>query len=107
MSLFDQWQSLTAEQRAKFKDETDYVKERDLEQMFRDSLDECYEPYKIGELTFSASDVLDSCDPVAYRCAYADYCSEREDLIELDGEYYEERDLENFIEQREVESDSP
>ena len=45
---------------------------------FDEMLDEISEPYKIGDLTFSASDILHKCDPIAYRCAVSDWDSERE-----------------------------
>lgn len=44
-----------------------------LESRFDEMLDECYEPFKMGELIFMPSDILKSCDPVAYRCAVADF----------------------------------
>ena len=45
---------------------------------FDEMLDEISEPYKIGDLTFSASDILHKCDPIAYRCAVSDWDSELE-----------------------------
>lgn len=45
---------------------------------FDEMLDECYEPYKIGKLTFWASDILRECDPVAYRIGVSEY----EDYVE-------------------------
>lgn len=45
---------------------------------FDEMLDEISEPYKIGDLTFYPSDILYNCDPIAYRCALADWDSERE-----------------------------
>lgn len=36
------------------------------------SLDECYKPYKIGNLTFYPSQVLKECDPTAFRCMVSD-----------------------------------
>jgi hypothetical protein len=44
---------------------------------FDEMLDECYEPYKIGEMTFYASDILKNCDPIAYRIGV----SEHEDFM--------------------------
>jgi hypothetical protein len=34
-------------------------------------LDECYPEYKIGNLTFSPSQIIKECDPVALRCMVA------------------------------------
>lgn len=55
---------------------------------YDDLLDEDNEEYKIGYLTFSASDVLKNCDPVAYRCGQSDY----ESSILEDAQY----ELENY-----------
>jgi hypothetical protein len=49
---------------------------------FEDFLDDTYEPYKIGDLTFYPSQVLRECDPVAYRC----YLSDWEDSQESEEE---------------------
>ena len=40
---------------------------------FDDFLDECYDEVNICGMTYSASNALKSCDPVAYRCAKSDY----------------------------------
>jgi hypothetical protein len=40
------------------------VIERD--ERFDELLDECHPEYKMGELTFSPSDILYYCDPIAY-----------------------------------------
>ena len=42
-------------------------------QGYDEMLDECYDEFKIGEMTFYPSDILKSCDPVAYRCGFSDY----------------------------------
>jgi len=38
-----------------------------------DLLDECHEEIHIGNLTFSASEVLKKCDPIAYNCSINDF----------------------------------
>jgi hypothetical protein len=45
---------------------------------FDEMLDECYEPFKMGVLTFHASDILRECDPIAYRIAVGEYEDELE-----------------------------
>jgi hypothetical protein len=45
---------------------------------FDEMLNEVYEPYKIGGLTFYAADILAKCDPVAYRIGISEYESEDE-----------------------------
>jgi hypothetical protein len=46
---------------------------------FDNALDDCYEPFKIGEMTFYASDILRECDPIAYRIAVSEHEDEEED----------------------------
>ena len=45
---------------------------------FDEFLDECYAPYKIGDYTFYPSDIMKSCDPVMYRCAFNDWVTDKE-----------------------------
>lgn len=42
------------------------------EQKVLDMLDECYDTVKIGGLTFSPSQIIKECDPVALRCMVSD-----------------------------------
>lgn len=58
-----------------FSDEQSETKIEEIEadeESYLESIDECYKPYKIGELTFYPSDILRNCDPVALRCALSD-----------------------------------
>ena len=55
----------------------------DTEAMYREMLDESYGPFQIGTLTFYASDVLEACDPIAYRIGLSEY----EDIFEEDEEF--------------------
>lgn len=43
------------------------------EEIYDNFLDDCYELYKIGNLEFYPSDIMKSCDPIAYRCGMNDY----------------------------------
>ena len=64
----------------------------DVEELYRDLLDECYPAVKFGELEYSPSLVLESVDPTAFRIGageYADGMIEDGQLIELNGEYYQ------------------
>lgn len=57
----------------------------DIEEQYEEMLDECYEPVKIGDMTFYASQILRNCDPVAYRIGlseYEDYLAEEEEEAE-------------------------
>lgn len=40
---------------------------------YRDMLDECYEPLRIGELEWLPSVALEQLDPVAFRCGFNDF----------------------------------
>lgn len=40
---------------------------------FDEMLDDCHETYNLGGMTFYPSDILKSCDPIAYRCSKSDY----------------------------------
>lgn len=59
------------------KAERDKMTERNEE--FDEVLNEVYEPFKMGDLTFYPADILAKCDPIAYRIEVADYESEKEE----------------------------
>lgn len=44
-----------------------------LESEFDEMLDDCYETYKLSGMTFYPSDILKSCDPIAYRISKSEY----------------------------------
>jgi hypothetical protein len=53
-----------------------------LEQSFDEMFDEFYPAVKFGDLTYYPSQILKSCDPIAYQIAvseHADYLAEQED----------------------------
>jgi hypothetical protein len=52
---------------------TDYEKEQALREQYNDMLDECYPPYKIGYMEYTASQILEATDPIAYRVGLSDY----------------------------------
>lgn len=58
---------------------------------YDDMLDETYQDYEIGDLTFSASQVLKECDPIAYGCGLNDLADselrEANRQLETRGEY--------------------
>lgn len=62
----------------------------DMEQRFRDMLDECYSFEKIGGpfSHMSPSRVLEEVDPISFRCGVADH-SDSENVYEIEGEYYD------------------
>lgn len=49
--------------------------EGEIDEQYRQLLDEIGGPVKIGALTYDASVVLAAVDPIAYRCGLADYTS--------------------------------
>lgn len=63
----------------------------DVDEPYRDLLDECYSEVKLGDLTYSPSLVLELVDPTAFRIGageYADSIVEDGRLIEFAGRYY-------------------
>jgi len=62
---------------------TDFEKELEIKESFDAMLDEVYPDVKIGYSTFTASEILFCCDPVAYQIGL----SEHEDyLAEIENE---------------------
>ena len=49
------------------------------EELYDEMLNEVFGTFKIGYLEFDASDILKSCDPIAYRVGLSDYESELEE----------------------------
>jgi hypothetical protein len=45
----------------------------DMEEMFDEMLDDCYEPMQIGSGTFYPSQILKNCDPIAYQIGLSEY----------------------------------
>lgn len=72
----------------------------DMEQRFRDMLDEIYSFEKIGGpfAYMSPSRVLEEVDPTAFRCGVADY-SDQENVYEIEGEYYDSDEVEEAREE--------
>ena len=63
----------------------------DIEEIYKDLLDEIYEPIKFSALEYSPSQVLEAIDPVAFNIGaneYADSLVEDGCLIESNGKYY-------------------
>ena len=65
---------------------------------FEEMLDDCYEPFRIGQMEYRPSYVLKQVDPVAYHCGLTDYI----DGIEL-RDWAEYRELEDELETLEEE----
>lgn len=73
------------------KELTEYLEEyndvtyEEIEDNFKDMLDECYEPVELAGMTIVASDMKDI-DPIMFRCSCADYSSE--EYEEHEDKYY-------------------
>lgn len=66
-----------------------------IAQMYNELLDECGD-VNIGGLTYEASRVLQSVDPIAYRCGYNDYCDSILSDVEYELSYMENGDTNEF-----------
>lgn len=70
-----------------------------LEDMFEDMLNDCYEMVSICGYDYDQGRALRQLDPIAFRCGLLDYidnqCSD-DDLIEIDGEYYD-HDITDYL----------
>jgi hypothetical protein len=80
------------------KDMLDYIegecKKIDREERFDQMLDEYYSFDCVGGPfdNMTPSDVLKTMDPIAHRCGVADY-ADNEDWHEINGDYYERREV--------------
>jgi hypothetical protein len=67
------------------------LKAIDLEELYREMLDDCEPVVKVAGLSFTPSRIIEELDPTAFRCGVSDYA---DSLIgetlsdEIDGEYY-------------------
>ncbi|MBX9724302.1 MAG: hypothetical protein K2X81_23035 [Candidatus Obscuribacterales bacterium] len=64
----------------------------DADEMYDDLLDECNEPFKLGDLEYSPSQVLKNVDPTAYEMGkheYLDSLVEDGQLVCLGDTYYQ------------------
>ena len=83
----------------------------DMEQRFRDMIDECYSFDAIGGpfQCMTPSHVLETMDPIAFRSGVSDQ-SDIEQVFEIEGEYYDQVRVEeardSFVEDLQTELDS-
>lgn len=81
----------------------------DLEERYREMLDECYPEVKIGYATYSPSKIVEELSPTDFRCGVVDYTdslvSDNEISDEIDGEHYDYREVGEIIEEVESEED--
>ena len=68
------------------------LKPIDLEELYRDMIDECEPVVKVGGLSFTPSRIIEELDPIAFSCGVNDYADSLigETISEemIDGEYY-------------------
>ena len=72
----------------------------DTDTLYDDMLDECYSFDSVGGpfATMSPARVLAEVDPVAYQCGKSDWLDgeSRDEWEEIDGEYYDQREVEEL-----------
>lgn len=54
------------------------LQDYEIEQHYKDMLDECYPAYTINGMEYSPSAILQECDPIAYRVGLSDYSATQE-----------------------------
>jgi hypothetical protein len=74
------------------------IQDHELEEQYRNMLDEVHGTVKIAGYDYCTSQALEDIDPVAFRCGLVDYISAELDdrLVEVDGEYYERYEWEQY-----------
>jgi hypothetical protein len=69
----------------------------DIDQRYRDLLDEIYPEVKIGDSRYSPSRIVEELSPTDFRCGKVDWIDSeiRDGIIseEIDGEYYDQREV--------------
>lgn len=95
------------EQIENLQSQLDHFEYEVSEKEFNDFLDECYDMVTVAGMEFYPSDVLKSCDPIAYRCSKLEYesnydvedCAEWQEMDkELLNLRYQLEDLESDLE---------
>jgi hypothetical protein len=72
--------------------------ERELCERFNDMLNDCYEPIRFGDLSYSPADVLKSVDKIAWREAFNNWL-DSEGIVDAPG------DIDGFVYQSEIEDE--
>lgn len=60
---------------ATMEEVAEYISENVSFEEYDEDLDSCYDEVKIGCCTFYPSEILQTCDPIAYNCGFADFKS--------------------------------
>lgn len=78
----------------------------DIEQLYRDMLDELHPEVKVAGLSFCASCIVEELDPIAFRCGVNDYADSLvNDTLteEINGNYYDLKEAEYIVDEVEAE----
>lgn len=84
------------------------ISEHELDRLYREMLDEVHGTVTIAGYEYETSRTLFEVDPTAYRCGFADWLdSEIQDgaLTEVNGEYFESVEYEEYLESLSEEQD--
>jgi hypothetical protein len=76
------------------------IGEEEKEEMYEDFLDECYPEVKVGEITYSTSQVIKKLDPLYFQMGASENLQHLADdgvLYEYGGEYYRMGDLDEML----------
>jgi hypothetical protein len=77
----------------------------DLEQLYRDMLDDVEPEVRVAGLSFCASRIVEELDPVAFRCGVCDYADSMvNDTIteEIEGNHYDLREAQEIVDEVEA-----
>jgi len=69
----------------------------EVKELYKEMINETNNEVNICGMTYSPSDVLESVDPIAFRCGLSDYVSEY--FVEVDDIYYRIDDYEQAIQE--------
>ena len=81
------------------------IGEEEKEEMYEEFLDECYPEVKVGEITYSTSQVIKKLDPLYFQMgASENLASLAQDgrLYEYGGDYYDMSDLTEMLDEIEA-----
>ena len=102
--------NFTPEQIAKIKEELTAISEHELEERFDEVLFEEYAEVEVCGYTYSASDVFKNHDPIAYRQEFLNWIdtqiSNGRFTDEIDGEHYNQEEVDELIEEMEEEDEA-
>jgi hypothetical protein len=73
--------------------------ERELRERYNDLLNECYEPIRFGELSYTPAEVLESVDKIAWREGFNNW-------LDAEGIVDAPDNINGFVYQEEIDDDS-